>query len=41
MTHTLLSQTYRKLGREDDAKRETDLASKIHASTELKLQPVQ
>jgi tetratricopeptide (TPR) repeat protein len=41
MTHTLLGQTYRKLGREDDAKREIDLASKIHASTELKLQPVQ
>ena len=41
MTHALLSQTYRKLGREDDAKREIDLASKIHASTELKLQPVQ
>ena len=41
MTHTLLGQTYRKLGREDDAKRETDLASKIHASTQLKLQPVQ
>jgi tetratricopeptide (TPR) repeat protein len=41
MTHTLLSQTYRRLGREDDAKREIDLASKIHASTELKLQPVQ
>ncbi len=41
MTHTLLSQTYRRLGREDDAKREIDLLSKIHASTELKLQPVQ
>lgn len=41
MTHTLLSQTYRKLGRDDDAKREIDLASKIHASTELKMQPVQ
>lgn len=41
MTHTLLSQAYRKLGRDDDAKREIDLASKIHASTELKLQPVQ
>jgi tetratricopeptide (TPR) repeat protein len=41
MTHTLLSQTYRKLDRDDDAKREIDLASKIHASTELKLQPVQ
>jgi tetratricopeptide (TPR) repeat protein len=41
MTHTLLSQTYRRLGREDDAKRETDLLSKIQASTELKIQPVQ
>jgi tetratricopeptide (TPR) repeat protein len=41
MTHTLLSQAYRKLGRETDAKREIDLASEIHASTELKLQPVQ
>jgi Flp pilus assembly protein TadD len=41
MTHTLLGQTYRKLGREDDAKREIDLASKIHASSELKVQPVQ
>jgi tetratricopeptide (TPR) repeat protein len=41
MTHTLLGQAYRKLGREDEAKREIDLASKIHASTELKLQPVQ
>lgn len=41
MTHTLLSQAYRRLGSDDDAKREIDLASKIHASTELKLQPVQ
>lgn len=41
MTHTLLGQAYRRLGKEDDAKREIDLASKIHASTELKLQPVQ
>jgi tetratricopeptide (TPR) repeat protein len=41
MTHTLLSQAYRRLDRADDAKREIDLASKIHASTELKLQPVQ
>jgi tetratricopeptide (TPR) repeat protein len=41
MTHTLLGQTYRKLGRDEDAKREIDLASKIRASTELKLQPVQ
>jgi tetratricopeptide (TPR) repeat protein len=41
MTHTLLSQTYRKLGKEEDAKREIGLASKIHADTELKLQLVQ
>jgi tetratricopeptide (TPR) repeat protein len=41
MTHTLLSQAYRKLGKADEAKREIDLASKINASTELKLQPVQ
>ena len=40
-THTLLSQSYRKLGKEEDAKREVELASKIHASTELKLQPVE
>ncbi len=40
ITHTLLSQAYRSLGREDDAKREIDAASKIHAESELKLQPV-
>lgn len=41
ITHTLLAQAYRKTGREDESKRETDLASKIHAANELKLQPVQ
>jgi len=39
ITHTLLAQAYRKLGQEDEAKRETDLASKIHAEEQLKLQP--
>ncbi|HEY5068908.1 MAG TPA: tetratricopeptide repeat protein [Candidatus Acidoferrum sp.] len=37
MTHTLLGQAYRSLGREDDAKKEIDAASKIHAATQLKL----
>jgi tetratricopeptide (TPR) repeat protein len=41
ITHTLLGQAYRSLGREDDAKREIEAASKIHASSELKLEPVQ
>lgn len=39
ITHTLLAQAYRKVGQEDDSKRETDLASKIHADDQLKLQP--
>jgi tetratricopeptide (TPR) repeat protein len=41
ITHTLLGQAYRSLGREDDAKKEIDAASKIHVSNELKLQPAQ
>jgi tetratricopeptide (TPR) repeat protein len=41
ITHTLLAQAYRKLGQEDQAKQETDLASRIHSDNELKLQPVQ
>jgi len=40
ITHTLLSQAYRSLGREEDAKKEIDAASKIHAESQLKLQPV-
>ena len=40
VTHTLLSQAYRRAGREDDAKRETDIASKIHVDNQLKLDPV-
>lgn len=39
ITHTLLAQAYRKVGQEDDSKRETELASKIHADNQLKLQP--
>jgi tetratricopeptide (TPR) repeat protein len=41
ITHTLLGQAYRSLGREDDAKKEIEAASKIHAENQLKLQPVQ
>lgn len=41
ITHTLLGQAYRALGREEDAKRELEAASQIHASGQLKLQPVQ
>src|SRR5580692_2248541 len=41
ITHTLLGQAYRRLGKEEDAKRELDIASQIHASSQLKLQPVQ
>lgn len=39
ITHTLLAQAYRKIGQEDESKRETDMASKIHAESQLKLQP--
>ncbi len=41
ITHTLLGQAYRGMGKEEDAKRELDDASQIHASSQLKLQPVQ
>jgi tetratricopeptide (TPR) repeat protein len=41
ITHTLLGQAYRRLGKEEEAKRELDMASQIHASSQLKLQPVQ
>jgi tetratricopeptide (TPR) repeat protein len=41
ITHTLLGQAYRAMGKEDDAKRELDAASQIHNSNQLKLQPVQ
>jgi Tfp pilus assembly protein PilF len=41
ISHTLLGQAYRGMGKEDDAKRELDAASQIHASSQLKLQSVQ
>jgi tetratricopeptide (TPR) repeat protein len=41
ITHTLLGQAYRSLGREEEAKKEIDAASRIHADSELKLQPAQ
>lgn len=40
ITHNLLAQAYRKMGQQDESKRETDVASKIHADSQLKLQPV-
>ena len=41
ISHTLLGQAYRAMGKEDDAKRELAVASQIHASSQLKLEPVQ
>jgi tetratricopeptide (TPR) repeat protein len=41
ISHTLLGQAYRGMGKEEDAKRELDAASQIHASSQLKLEPVQ
>jgi tetratricopeptide (TPR) repeat protein len=41
ITHTLLGQAYRTLGREEEAKKEIDAASEIHATSQLKLQPAQ
>jgi tetratricopeptide (TPR) repeat protein len=38
ITHTLLGQAYRALGREDEAKQEFDAAAKLQAAGELKLQ---
>jgi predicted Zn-dependent protease len=37
MTHNLLGQAYRAMGRSDDAKRETDLGQKLQVGTEPKL----
>ena len=41
ITHTLLAQAYKGLGRDEDAKREIEAASKIHAASQLKLQSLQ
>jgi len=37
--HTLLSQSYHKIGHEEDAKKESAIASKIHVDNQLKLYP--
>ena len=37
MTHSLLGQAYRAMGRSEDAKRETDLAEKLQVATEPKI----
>ena len=41
ITHTLLGQAYRGMGKPEQAKQELETVSKIHASGELKLQPIQ
>ena len=41
ITHALLSQAYRKMGDKEEAKREVDMVSKIHAADRLTLQPAQ
>lgn len=41
ITHTLLGQAYRSLGKEEDAKHELDAAAKIQANSELKLESPQ
>lgn len=41
ITHTLLAQAYRKVGQEDEAKQEMEIASKIHVENQLKLQPIE
>jgi tetratricopeptide (TPR) repeat protein len=40
IAHTLLGQAYRGLGKDAEAKAELEAASRIHADSELKLQPV-
>jgi tetratricopeptide (TPR) repeat protein len=41
ITHSLLGQAYRALGREKEAQAEMDTASKIHAASEPKIAPVE
>ena len=38
MTHSLLGQAYRQMGRVDEAKRETDAAQRLQAATAPKLE---
>lgn len=39
ITHTLLGQAYRSIGKDSDAKKEMDAAAAIHVRNELKFQP--
>ncbi|MGB8536772.1 MAG: tetratricopeptide repeat protein, partial [Acidobacteriaceae bacterium] len=41
ITHTLLGQAYRSMGKEQEAKSELDAAAQIHASSQPKLQPIE
>ena len=41
MTHSLLGQAYRAMGRTEDAARETAMAQKIQSESEPKLQNLQ
>ena len=41
VTHTLLSQAYRSLGRVEESKKESEAAAKIHVDEQLKLEPAQ
>lgn len=36
MTHTLLGQAYRSLGRDDEARKQIDIAAKIHATRQVR-----
>jgi len=40
MTHSLLGQAYRSLGRTDDATREIQLSQKIQAASQPKLETI-
>jgi hypothetical protein len=40
MTHSLLGQAYRSLGRAEDASRETQISQKIQAASQPKLEAV-
>ena len=41
MTHTLLGQAYRSLGRMEEAQKEIDIAAKIHTQGQVQLEPAQ
>jgi Flp pilus assembly protein TadD len=37
-THAFLAQAYRRIGREEDARRENEIAEKIHHDSQILLQ---